>query len=338
MKLERAQEIYSEYAEGTLTPALRLALEQHFAADPAARADYDAFARIFALLETPGGEDVEVPLGFRAKILERAAAEQGRRETTFNSLTPVPGGRWFQTAAYRRTLGGTFAAIAAVAVLGVMLFTHSTLKPRTDNSGMGFSIPVTTTVSPEMLQSIDTPPGQATASHLFHLHLPETVPAATVNAYVVTSIDQITDPSRLADATHAMKDLHLTNRQGVQIPIAPLQARPAGSTLDVLVNWTPDDTTQPAGSEAIFTPFGAASPSSTAPINAGFLEAAQSVASHYGVTVVVEADAVPTQTFSPDFSGTDPTAALTSLANAAGFKIQALQNSTYYLYDPTQAH
>ena len=338
MKLERAQEIYSEYAEGTLTPALRLALEQHFAADAAARADYDAFARIFALLETPGGEAVEVPLGFRAKILERAAAEQGRRETTFNSLTPVPSGRWFQTAAHRRTLGGTFAAIAAVAVLGVMLFPHAALKPRTDISGLVPALSVAQTISPEMLQSIDTPPGQATATHLFHLHLPETVPAATVNAYVVTSIDQITDPARLGDATHAMKDLHLTNRQGVQIPIAPLQARPAGSTLDVLVNWTPDDTTQPAGSEAIFTPFGAASPSSTAPVNAGFLEAAQSVASHYGVTVVVEADTVPTQTFSPDFSGTDPTAPLTALANAGNLKVQALQNSTYYLYDPGQAH
>ena len=338
MKLERAQEIYSEYAEGTLTPALRLALEQHFAADPAARADYDAFARIFALLETPDGQDVEVPSGFRAKILERAAAEQGRRETTFNLRTPTPGGSWFQTAAHRRTLGGSLAAMAAVAVLGVMLFPHATPRPRTDNGSLIPNISVNQTISPEMLQSIDTSPGQATASHLFHLHLPETVPAATVNAYVVTSIDQITDPTRLIDATHAMKDMHLTNRQGVQIPIAPLQARPAGSTLDVLVNWTPDDTTQPAGSEAIFTPFGDANPSSPAPVNAGFLEAAQSVASHYGVTVVVEADAVPTQTVSPDFSGSDATVPLTALANAAGFKVQALQNSTYYLYDPSQAH
>lgn len=338
MKLERAQEIYSEYAEGTLTPALRLALEQHFAADPAARADYDAFDRVFALLETPSGGDVDVPPGFRARILERAAAEQGRRETTFAPRPQPTGNRWFQTTASRRTFGGTLAALAAVAVLGVALFPHGTAKTRTDSSGLGPNISVAQTVSPEILQSIDTPTGQAAGSHLFHLHLPATVPAATVNAYVVTSTDQISDPSRLVDATHAMTDMHLTNRQGVQIPIAPLQARPAGSTLDVLVNWTPDDATQPAGSEAIFTPFGAANPLSTAPVNAGFLEAAQSIASHYGVTVVVEADAVPTQTNSPDFSAPDATTPLTALANAGNLKVQALQNNTYYLYDPSQAH
>ena len=82
MKPERAQELYSDYAEGTLTPALRQALEQHFEADPAARADYAQFSQVYALLEQPLGEELEAPLGFRAKILERAAEQQGRRETS----------------------------------------------------------------------------------------------------------------------------------------------------------------------------------------------------------------------------------------------------------------
>ena len=73
-------------------------------------------------------------------------------------------------------------------------------------------------------------------------------------------------------------------------------------------------------------------------VGAGFLDAAQSVASHYGVTVVVEADAVPTQTVSPDFSGTDPTVPLTALANTGNLKVQALQNNAYYLYGPSQAN
>lgn len=337
MKLERAQEIYSDYAEGTLSPALKLALEQHFAADPSARADYEAFARVYALLEQPAA-DVEVPAGFRTRVLEHAAAEQGRREATQSFRTPRPAGTWFQTATHRRATGGVLAAFAAAAVMGFLLFPHPQAKPRADNGGLGIALPVVPTISPEMLQSIDTQPGQATASHLFHLHLPATVPAATVNAYVVTTTDQITDPARLADATHAMKDLHLTNRQGVQIPIAPLQARPAGSTLDLLVNWTPDDGTQPAGSEVIFTPFGAANAAAPAPVSTGFLDAMQAVASHYGATVVVEADTVPTQPVSPDFSSPDPTAPLTALANTAGLKVQALQNNTYYIYDPTQVH
>ena len=43
MKTERARELYSDYAEGVLSPALAQALEQHFASEPDARADYDQF-------------------------------------------------------------------------------------------------------------------------------------------------------------------------------------------------------------------------------------------------------------------------------------------------------
>ncbi len=335
MKLERAQELYSDYAEDTLTPALRLALEQHFDSDPAARADYEMFARVYALLEEPAASEVEVPLGFRSKILERAAAEQGHRETTFTTRSPRVGG-WFQTISHRRATGGALAALAAVAAMAFVIFPHQ--GARTTNPGNMVPTP-TQTISPEMLQSIETTPGQASGGHVFHLHLPETVPAATVNAYVITDTNQITDPAHLADATPAMKNMHLNNHQGVQIPIAPLEAQPAGSTLDLLVQWTPDDTTQPSGSEVVFTPFGAADPTPPAPANANFLDAVQAVAAHYGVTVVVEADTVPTQTVSPDFSGTDPAAPLIALAAAANLKVQALPSSnTFYLYDPAQEH
>jgi len=336
MKLERAQELYSDYAEGTLTPALRLALDQHFDADPAARADYEAFARVYAILEQPMTQDEEVPLSFRAKILERAAAEQGRRETTFTLRPARSLGGWFQTVPHRRATGGALAALAAVIVMAFVVFPQNTPKRPTDSGNV---IPLASqVVSPEILQSIDTQPGQATANHVFHLHLPATVPAATVNAYVITATEQITDPAHLADATPAMKDMHLNNQQSVQIPIAPSQARPAGSTLDLLVQWTPDDATQPSGSEVVFTPFGAADATLSAPTNANFLDAIQAVASHYGATVVIEADSTPNQAVSPDFSGTDPATPLTALANSAGFKVQSLPNNTYYVYDPQQVH
>ena len=193
-------------------------------------------------------------------------------------------------------------------------------------------------ITPEIIQSIDTQPGQATANHVFHLHLPAAVPSATVNAYVVSATEQITDPAHLADATQAIKDMHLTNHQGVEIPIAPLQAQPAGSTLGLLVQWTPDDTTLSAGSEVVFTPFGAADMTSAAPLNVNLLDALKAAAGHYGVTIVVETDTVSTGTVSPDFSSSDPFVPLSAMAKAAGFSVQRLPNNTFYVYDPQQAH
>ena len=336
MKMERAQELYSDYAEDSLTPALRLALEQHFDADPAARADYDRFARVFALMERPL-EEVEVPLGFRAKILEKVAQEQAKRDTSFSQRASDTFAGWFSLAPRRRATGGVFAALAAVVIGGIVV-----LHPGHGSGFGGDSIPIptVTTVMPEMLQKVDVKTlADNNDYHTFHLHLPAAVPAATVSAYVVTATEQITDPAHLNDATVALPAQHLNNRQGVQIPIAAAQATPAGSTLNLLVKWTPDDTKQEAGSEVIFTPFGAADPATTAPTNADFLDAMQKVAAHYGVTVVLEADAVPTQTATADFSDANAATPLTALAKTAGYAVQALPGgTTYYVYDPQQAH
>ena len=339
MKLERAQELYSDYAEDSLTPALRLALEQHFDADPAARADYDRFARVFTLMERPVDE-VEVPLGFRAKILEKVAQEQAKRDTSFSQRASDTFAGWFNIAPRRRATGGIFAALAAVVIGGFVILRPSQppVIPHVDNCLYGPCSP--NVVMPEMLQKVDVKTlADNNDYHTFHLHLPASVPAATVSAYVVTATEQITDPAHLNDATLALPAQHLNNRQGVQIPIAAAQATPAGSTLNLLVKWTPDDSKQEAGSEVIFTPFGAADPATPAPANADFLDAMQKVAAHYGVTVVLEADAVPTQTASADFSDASAAAPLTALAKSAGYAVQALPGGmTYYVYDPQQAH
>ncbi len=338
MKLERAQELYSDYAEGSLTPALKMALEQHFEADAAARADYDQFARVYALLEMPAMQEQEAPLGFRAKILERVSLEQAKRETTFTTRAATTFTGWFSAVPHRRATGGALAALAAVVLLSVLFF-----RP-----GPGPTPPVTpscvygpcssASVNPEMLQQVDTKVEDGNNYHYFHLHLPATVPSATVNAYVVTATEQITDPAHLSDATPALKNQHLDNHQGVAIPIAAAQATPAGSTLNLLVQWTPDDPKQDPGSEVVFTPFGAASPATPAPSDANFLDAMQAVAAHYGATVVLEADTVPTQTVSADFSAADAGTPLGTLAKSANYAVQALPNNTYYVYDPTQQH
>ena len=328
MKPERAQELYSEYAEKTLTPALRQALEQHFEADPAARADYAQFSQIYALLEQQTGEELEAPRGFRAKILERVAEQQGRREGSSSRAAGWLG--WFTPPAHRRATGGALAALAAV-VIGGVIFTN--LRP-TDTGGgpsigtFGPSLPTSAAIT-GLVQSVDMQPG--TNYHLFHLHLPDAVPAATVSAYVITATEQITDPSHLGDATPALSGQHLTNHQGLQIPIAPVDAPPAGSTLNLLAEYKPDAAGQPDGAEAVFTPFGAADAQTPAPVNAGFLDGMQAIASHYGATVIVDVSGTPTQAVTADFSGSDPLTPLKAMAAPAGYSVQKTGNNTYYV-------
>ena len=337
MKPERAEELYSDYAEGTLAPALHQALEQHFEADPSARADYARFVRVYTLLEQPSAAEAEVPLGFRATILERVAAEQGRRETTFSTRAAGTVSGWFSTVPHRRATGGALAGLAAAALAGVLFFhpTPRTTGPGPDTGCIALPCGSGTLVDPAVIQKVDTQIGTDNNTyHYFHLHLPSNVPAATVNAYVVTATEQITDPAHLSEATPALKAQHLTNQQGVQIPIAPLQAPPAGATLNLLVQWTPDDPNREAGSEVVFTPFGTANPATPAPADADFLDAMKAVAAHYGATVVVDTDAVPTQTVTGDFSASGAAAPLQTMATAAGYSVQTLPDNTFYVYDP----
>jgi hypothetical protein len=330
MKPERAQELYSEYTEQSLTPAMRQALEQHFDADPAARADYDQFSQVFALLEQPQGEELEAPLGFRAKILERAAEQQARRETTVTHRASGFFGGWFAPPAHRRATGGILAALAVVVIGGVVVTNQRGVPPgRQEQGSFVGSLPTISTVS-GIVQNVDMQSG--TNYHVFHLHLPSDVTAATVNAYVITATEQITDPSHLSEATPAMIGRHLTNNQGLQIPIAPAQTPPDGSTLNLLAQYQPDAANQPAGAEAVFTPYGAADPAISAPVNTSFLDGMQAVASHYGVTVIVDVTSAPTQPATADFSSADPLAPLTSMANAADYTVQKTGDNTYYVY------
>ena len=332
MKPERAQELYSDYAEGTLAPALRQALDQHFDTDPSARGDYARFARVYTLLEQPLEAEVDVPLGFRSKILEQAAAGQAERETTFTTRAAGTVTGWFSTVPHRRLTGGALAGLAAAALIGI-LFVHP------GHSGdQGSLLPITSQpmmlVDPAVIQKVDTQMGQDNNNyHQFHLHLPPSVPAAMVNAYVVTATEQITDPAHLGDATPALKE-HLDNHLGVSIPIAATVAPPAGETLNLLVQWTPDDPKLAHGSEVVFTPYGAANPAAPSPAGANFLDAMQATASHYGATVVVDADAVPTQTVSGDFSAPDAGTPLQAMAKSVGYSVQTLPGNTFYVYDP----
>lgn len=335
MKLERAQELYSDYAEGILSPALTQALEQHFDADLAARDDYARFRRVYALLEQPFAGEQEVPTGFRAHILERAALEQSRRDNALPGRAVGTVSGWFTTQPRRRALGGGLAALAAAAVLAaVVLHPAPPVGPgqHLSTSGiMGIGTAPATGIDPAVIQSVSSQVGADGNNYrLFHLHLPSTVPAATVNAWTATGTT--TDPSALADATPALQSQHLTSHQGVEIPIAPRETPAAGSTLNLLVQWTPDGAATP-GSQVVFTPSGAANPSLPAPTNAPFLQAMQAVAAHYGVTVVVDAGTVPSQPVTADFTSTDAGVPLQALAGSAGYAVQKIApGDTFYVY------
>lgn len=330
MKPERAEELFSDYAEGTLTPALRLALEQHFAADPAARTDYTKFERVYSLLDTTPDEMVEVPSGFRAKILEKVAAEQARRETTlpFRAAQTVTG--WFRPAQHKRLVAGGLAAVAA---LGLVFVSPVGRKMFTGGEGLTVTTPVAMPMP--LIQRVDTATGQdGNLYHLFHVHLSPNTPRATVSAYVVTATDQITDPTtHLSEAIPALKQPQaLGNDEEMQIPIAAQQQQPSGATLNLLVQCTTPNGGQQT--EVVFTPWSGADPSVTAPVGHNFYDGLQAIAARYGVTVIADASSVPTQSLTSTL-GANAGQSLNSLTSAVdGYHVQALPNNTFYVYKP----
>src|SRR5258708_21069721 len=121
MKIERAQEIYSDYEEGSLSPAMKLAIEQHFQADPSAKRDYDDFSRVFELLSEVSPLDVEVPHGFRAKVMQRAAIESVQRQKAVSNSFGEKFRNLFLQPRRREATGVVAAVLAVAIVIGVFL-------------------------------------------------------------------------------------------------------------------------------------------------------------------------------------------------------------------------
>lgn len=330
MKPERARELFSDYAEDALTPALRLALDQHFAADPAARAEYEQFFRIYALLEAHEPAMVEVPLGFRAKVLENVAAEQARREAAPAHRAAQSLTGWWKSIGSRRAGAGVFAALAACAIVGVIV-----AHPMKIDTGGPVLDP-----TPIVLTTITgvnyTPPDPSGASHYnFQIHLPFNVPSATVSADILTSNDQITDADdRVANATPALMPAQtLTNDESMEIPVTLPHSAAAGTTLNMLVLWAPSNG-GPSGGQIVFTPAQPV-PATPKPLPSvtDFYDALQYVAAADGVTVIADATNAPTQGLTPPTS-TNAYDQLQSIAAQVGDKVQQVAPNTYQVYTP----
>jgi hypothetical protein len=323
MRPERARELYTDYAEGTLDLALRLAMDQHFAADADARADYTEFERVLSLLGTLEREPVEVPPGFRAKVLERVSVEQSQR-----AAAPGLTG-WFQNWGRRRVVAGSVAALAACAVVGVVFAPHNSTvggPPNQASLGPSFPLPVSLETT---LAGVTTSPQDASGNHYdFLLHLPADVPSATVNAYLLSNNDQITEPDKLAQATPALSPPQtLSNDESMTIPVTLLHPTPGG-TLAMLVQWGPANG-QIGGQQVVFTPvLPTAAPTPQAlPANSNIYDALQAVAAQDDVTVIADATNAPTQAVSlPSGTPSGPGHALADLKTLAGEVGATIQN------------
>ena len=334
MRPDRARELYTDYAEGTLAPALRLAMDQHFATDADARADYAEFERVYALLDTLEQEPLEAPVGFRAKVLERVSAEQARR-----TITPgLPG--WFQSLSRRRAAAGVMAALAACAVVGIVIAPHGPSGSSVSTGGMigGPSFPLPASIE-TTLAGVTTAQDGSGSHYDFLLHLPADVPSATVSAYLLSNNDQITEPDELAQATPALSPPQaLNNGESMTIPVTWLHPT-AGGTLAMLVQWQPAGS-RPVGKQVVFTPAqpnAAASAPQALPANANLYDALQAVAAQDDVTVIADATTAPTQAVSlPSGAPTGHALAdLQALAGEVGATVQQIPGRAYLVSLPS---
>ncbi len=341
MKTERARELYSDYAEGLLSPAMRQALEQHLAADPGAQADYAEFQRVYQLVQIHEAPLVDVPVGFRAKVLEMAAQAQAARESTpaYRAAQTMTG--LFANIGRRRQMtGGLVAAFAVAGLAGVFIHSLGTSTKQMGSLGPSPSITLPRSNAPTVITGVSTQPGgDSNVYHMFHVHLPVGVPKATLSAFVVTATNQITSPDiRAREATPALQQpVTLTNSEEMQIPVALLKQAPAGTTLNLLVSYTPADPRLPSGTQVVFTPV-ASGNAPVAPDDNGssFYDALQDVAADYGVTVIADAANTPNTTVSDPAPGSTAFQALQTAAGQVGYSVQKLNRTTFQLYPNPQ--
>jgi len=334
MKLERGQELYSEYRDGSLSPAMKLALEQHLQSDPIARKDFEEFDGAMKILEAATFEELEAPHGFRASVMERvAAAHAAREEAPQGFLAKLA--NWFGQP-HRKELTGAVAGLAAVAVVvTAVLHPATSVNPSPNTAGPAIMRTLTTTI-----RGVETENGtDGNVYHNFQLHLPESVSGATISAYVVTETGQILDPAvRDRDATPALATpIHLSNNEAMKIPVGLLKQAPSGSTLNMLVTWKADSPSQLSGSQVVFTPVGpqvADAAQKAPPANGNLFDSLQTIAAAYNVTIIADSTTAPTASATPWKPGDSVSDALKTVADSEGYVVDKLDSTTYLVHLP----
>jgi hypothetical protein len=335
MKLEQAQELYTDYMEGTLSPAMRLALEQYFDRDAEASEDYKAFSSIMQSFQTVKITDLEPPHGFRASVLERVTAESSAvRQTKPISFADTIRG-WFGGSQLVRLSSVGVATLVVGAVVFASFHGHNNGNSQNSDLGNPFAGPTTETST---VLGVATKSGDdGNQYHLFRVHLPSSTPEAYVSAEVLSDPSQITDQAiREQQARPALKQpVDLTNDEELQIPVALLQSVPDSTTITLLVQWTPVDSQQSSGEQVVFTPANLNAQPPAFPVapdsQLSYYNALQYISSAYHITLVSDTNVTSDVMVNSWSASTLPIDALNALV-AAGFKVHELGPQTYQIY------
>ena len=333
MTLEQAQELYSDYHEGALTPAMRLAFEQTLTANEQIRNDYASFAAVYAFTNVGLSDQVEVPIGFRSSVLQRASVEGSRRQPSFGNAIRS----WFfpsTEGASKRITGGAVAVIA-VTIIAVSLMHNRVPTAGTASSFIGPSSGVAQPIP--VIQGVSEQ-GAADGSvyHMIHVHLPESIAEATVTASRVTNVDETSNAQTRATLSQPVlkQPKLLTNDEQLLIPVAFAGNTPDGTTLNVYVQWQPSAPGAPSDSQVVFTP-AKDGPSATvlvAPTRGSLYDMLQYVCAEYGVTIIAEPALLTSPVNAQWPAQTDASAALESIIGTVGAGIKSISPGTYLVY------
>src|SRR5579883_196306 len=347
MKCENAHDLFSVYSEETLSPAMKLALEQHLASYEACRAEYEAFQQVISILDE-GLPEVDLPAGFHLAVMERIAAQApAMAETKQAPAVPNPlrqlVGSW---RSFAQNLISTprraFVTGVACTLLAIGVFTGlhshsfgrtiSATSPQIPASMLAVPVQHTSGILQNAVQ--ETQNGQD--YHVFGIHLPLGVPTAQIKAFVLQNGSGLTDDAALNNADNATPAWSGTAEQGVSIhvPVAVVSNVAAGTTLNFLVAWNPVSDPQSEEKEVAFVPIAdrAAAPT---PINAGdtLYDVLQNISSSYNTKIFVDPSAVDAATQAAT-EGASGLAALTGSEGSARAALQtALSPAGYNIVD-----
>jgi hypothetical protein len=335
MKLDQAQELYTEYRDGTLSPAMKLALEQFFERDPEAFADYKEFSAMLDAFTRAEMPELEAPKDLRAGVLLRLAEQQeAQKQSGFGGFISS-WQNWLGSSGQRKLAGAGIAAVALAGIgLGVL---HNRGGVAVQSGNMG-ELSVGSTLVPSTILGVTSKVGDdGDLYHLFGIHLPAGTPDAIITAEVLTDPSQVTDETARADAAKpALKQsVDITNDEELQIPIAVPPTYGVGSTLDLMVQWQPDDGSPP-GSQVVFATLDTSGNGPSTPVaptvNQGFYQTLEYIAANYNVTVIADTDADPDTTITPWQPTTNVSNVLQQVATDAGYKLRLIGAQTYQVY------
>ena len=243
MQCERVHELFSDYIEGALDPAMQQVMSQHVRTCQSCGAEIEQLRGIYALL-SDGLPEVDVPSGFRASILN-TIREQKAPDTLMSRVRS-----WF-TPTSAPTAGRAPAAVAVAAVaIAIGVGTWMNVKaPHSAGTGTDTAklapwgaIPVSVQDESGILQGVRSYVSEADGKtyHVFGLHLPDGRSAVDATAYVIQSPDALTNDAALADTNNATAAFTGRVEPGVsvQVPVAVVSDVPEGTSMTLLVEWS----------------------------------------------------------------------------------------------------